>query len=137
MLFRQDTGGVRFFRTPPVRLREVFHFRLADAHILPAAGQPRPDQRKQMLRVAGGLDVVGAVHIHQVKAALRDAPELMDIRRGVVGEAAASFGHEKSPPALVWPEVTGFFPYYIINNLFLQPFLFVLPSLNDVIIMQV
>ena len=92
------------------RLREVVQLLLAQLHLPPPAGQPRPDQREQVGRVAGGLDVVGAVHIHHVKAALRHAPELVNVRCGIVGKAAASFGHEKSPPALVWPEVTCFFP---------------------------
>lgn len=36
----------------------------------------------------GGLDIIGAVPVHQVKAVLGHAPELMHVRRGVAGKAA-------------------------------------------------
>lgn len=61
---------------------------LAQAHVPPTLRHFRPDQGEQILRVGGGLDIIGAVLVHQVKAVLGHAPELMHVRRGVVGEAA-------------------------------------------------
>lgn len=69
-------------------LSQMLQVVLAQAHMPPTLRHFRPDQGEQILRVGGGLDIIGAVLVHQVKAILGHAPELMHVRRGVVGEAA-------------------------------------------------
>lgn len=59
-------------------------------------GQAGRDKGKHILRVGCRLDVIGAVHIHKIEAALGHAGEMVDIRRGIVGEAVLffAFGHK-------------------------------------------
>ena len=49
---------------------------LIQMHVPVRLGQAGRDQGKQVLRVGRGLDVIGAVHIHHVEAALRHAAPL-------------------------------------------------------------
>ena len=64
---------------------------LADVHIPQLFRQARGDEGEAVLRIAGGLDVVRAVHIHHVEAALRHAVEVMHVRGGVVGGSCRPF----------------------------------------------
>lgn len=63
---------------------QVLQIVLSQTHGAPALRQLRPDERKQILRVGGGLDVVGAVLVYQIEGALRHAGEVVDIRSRVV-----------------------------------------------------
>lgn len=46
---------------------QVLQIVLSQTHGAPALRQLRPDERKQILRVGGGLDVVGAVLVTRSK----------------------------------------------------------------------
>lgn len=72
---------MRLLRRLPLQVRQIV---LSQTHGAPALRQLRPDERKQILRVGGGLDVVGAVLVYQIEGALRHAGEVVDIRSRVV-----------------------------------------------------
>lgn len=71
---------------------QVLQIVLSQTHGAPALRQLRPDERKQVLRVGGGLDVVGAVLVHQIEGTLRNAGKVVDIRRRVVKGLFLSHG---------------------------------------------
>ena len=56
---------------------------LAQAHMPPTLRHFRTDQGKQVLRVGGGLDIIGAVLVHQVEAVLGHAVFLLYLSHGV------------------------------------------------------
>ena len=75
------------------RLQVVF----VQLHVPVGLGQAGGDEGKGVLRVRRGLNVIGAVHIHQVEAAARYAGKVVDVRCSVIGKAlpaALAFGHK-------------------------------------------
>ena len=87
---------------------------LSDRHVLPLLGQGVGDERKDILRVRRRLDVVGAVLVHQVGAALRLTEHRVGKRRvgkGIVRALLLFLAHKKITSGLSCPQVIPFMLY--------------------------